>query len=119
MIRSLVTRGLVAATLLGAGASLAAAADHVRGEVTAITGDVATVRTVPGDFVAVTLAPDFGLIVYRRIALSDLKPDDYLSIPSVKAEDGGKQAVAIGVFPAALKGVGEGESAWDSAPTAR
>jgi hypothetical protein len=120
MMRSLFARGLVAVTLLGAGATVAAAATtHVRGEVTAISGDVATVRTVPGDMVAVTLKPDFGLIVYHRIALSDLKPDDYLSIPSVKASDGGKQAVTIGVFPAALRGVGEGESDWDLGPDSR
>ena len=119
MLRSIVTRGLLAGIILGAGATLAAAASHVRGEVTAITGDVATVRTVPGDSIAVTLKPDFGLIVYHRIALSDLKPDDYLSIPSVSGPDGGKQAVAIGVFPAALKGVGEGESDWDLGPDSR
>ena len=45
--------------------------------------------------------------------LDDLKPDDYLSIPSITAPDGSKQAVAISVFPAALRGVGEGESSWD------
>ncbi len=103
-----------AALLLDAAA--AAAASHVRGRVTALAGDVATVTTTAGDSVDVTLKPDFGLIVYRPIALGDLKPDDYLSIPSVKAADGRKQAITIGVFPAALHGVGEGESPWDRGP---
>ena len=116
MLRSLFTRGLLAATLLGAGATLATAAPHIRGEVTAIAGDVATVQPAAGPPVEITLEPDFGLVVYHRIALQDLKPDDYLSIPSVKAADGGKQAVAISVFPPALNGVGEGESGWDLGP---
>ena len=47
MLRSLFTRGLLAATLLGAGATLATAAPHIRGEVTAIAGDVATVQHRP------------------------------------------------------------------------
>jgi hypothetical protein len=48
-----------------------------------------------------------------RITIDELKPDDYLSIPSITAPDGSKQAVAISVFPAVLHGVGEGESPWD------
>ena len=110
---------ILAGLVLAAGTSLAAAATHVRGRVTAISGDVATVSTTAGETVELTLKPDFGIAVYRRIAIEDLKPDDYLSIPSVKAPDGGKQAVAISVFPPALHGVGEGESPWDLGPDSR
>jgi hypothetical protein len=86
-------RGHVARLLLG-GIVLALwsgfAAAHVRGEVTAINGDVATVKTVSGETVEVTMRPDFGVSVYRRITIDDLKPDDYLSIPSITAPDGSK-----------------------------
>ena len=64
--------GLAFAALL-LDATLAAAASHIRGQVTAIAGDVATVRTTSGETVDVTLKPDFALIVYRRIALADLE----------------------------------------------
>ena len=70
-------------------------------------------KTVAGETVEVTMRPDFGMSVYRRITIDELKPDDYLSIPSITAPDGTKQAVAISVFPAALHGVGEGELPWD------
>ena len=109
----------LAVVALAASATLAAAAPHIRGEVTAIAGDVATVQPAAGPSVEITLKPDFGLVIYHRIALQDLKPDDYLSIPSVKAADGGKEAVAISVFPPALNGVGEGESSWDLGPDSR
>lgn len=110
-------RTVFAALLLGGLASApAGAAEHVRGQVTAIAGDTATVATPDGRSVAIALKPGFTLIVYRPIALADLKPGDWLSIPSVTAPDGRKQALSIGVFPAALHGVGEGESGWDRGP---
>jgi hypothetical protein len=118
MLRSILRRGhaatlLISGIILAASTTVAAAVPHVRGEVIAITGDVATVKTTSGQTVEVTMKPDFGMSVYRKIAIEDLKPDDYLSIPSITAADGTKQAVAISVFPAAMHGVGEGESPWD------
>ena len=110
-IRGHIARLLLAGLMLALWTGFAAA--HVRGEVSAIKGDIATVKTVSGETVEVTMRPDFGMSVYRRITIDDLKPDDYLSIPSITASDGSKQAVAISVFPAALHGVGEGESPWD------
>jgi hypothetical protein len=112
-IRGHAARLLLAGVLLGVWTGCAAAVPHVRGEVTAIKGDVATVKTVSGETVEVTMRSDFAMAVYRRITIDDLKPDDYLSIPSIPAPDGSKQAVAISVFPAELHGVGEGESPWD------
>ena len=56
-------------------------------------------KTVSGETVEVTIQPDFGMSVYRRITIDDLKPDDYLSIPSITAPDGSKQAVAIRSSP--------------------
>ena len=89
---------LFAALLLDATA--AAAASHIRGQVAMLAGAVATVATTDGATVELTLEPDFGLVVYRPIALEDLQPDDYLSIPSTRAPDGHKQAITIGVLPA-------------------
>ncbi|MFO1210878.1 MAG: hypothetical protein U1E40_16945 [Amaricoccus sp.] len=117
MLRRLASALLFATVLLDA--TLAAAAAHVRGQVTAIAGDVATVETTDGATVELTLKPDFGLVVYRPITLADLHPDDYLSIPSTKAPDGRKRAITIGVFPPNLHGVGEGESPWDRGPDSR
>jgi len=74
---------LLAVLLLGLWTGFAAA--HVRGEVTAINGDVATVKSVSGETVEVTMREDFGMSVYRRITIDDLQPDDYLSIPSITA----------------------------------
>ena len=76
---------LLAVLIFGISTGFAAAVPHVRGEVTAINGDVATVKTVSGETVEVTMREDFGMSVYRRITIDDLQPDDYLSIPSITA----------------------------------
>lgn len=116
MLRRCAAPLFLAALALGAGAGLANAAPHVRGEITALSGDTVTVKTAMGETVEVTTAPDFAVILYTKIGVADLKPDDYLSIPSVEGADGVKQALAINVFPAAMKGTGEGESPWDMGP---
>lgn len=97
-------------------AAPALAAPHVRGTVTAIEDGVATVDTTAGETVEVDMAPDFTVMVFKAISIDDVKPDDYLSIPSVTAADGGKEALAINVFPEAMKGTAEGVSEWDIAP---
>lgn len=109
-------RLLLAGLILGASAAMASAAPHIRGEVTAIEGDVATVETTEGESVDVTLTPDFALMLFKDISIDAVQPDDYLSIPSITGPDGEKQALAINVFPAAMKGANEGVSDWDIAP---
>lgn len=111
--RSGAARLALAALLLMGSTSFAAAQERVRGQVTAIDGDIATVQTTAGDSVEVAMAPDFAMMVYTPISIDDVKPGDYLSIPSITSADGAKQALSINVFPAELKGVGEGEHAWD------
>jgi ABC-type Fe3+-hydroxamate transport system substrate-binding protein len=116
VFRRRVAPALFAGLVLGASAGVAAAASHVRGEITAISGDTVTVKTAMGETVDVTTQPDFAVILYQKIRFEDLKPDDYLSIPSVQGADGVKQALAVNVFPPEMKGVREGESPWDMGP---
>ncbi len=59
------------------------------------------------------MTDDYMLVVYRRIAASDLAPGDFLSIPSVPGADGSKIALSINVFPEDMRGFGEGERPWD------
>jgi hypothetical protein len=104
---------LLAGILFGSTAPLAAADPHIRGQITAIEGDVATVATTTGETVEVNMAPDLIVMLFKTIGIEDVKPGDYLSIPSVTGPDGVKQALAVNVFPEALKGAGEGVSDWD------
>lgn len=110
---------LVVAAALAASAPASAQSTHVRGEVAAISGDIVTVATTAGGRVEVAMKPDYGFIVYEPITIDDVKVGDYLSIPALPGTDGIKRALAINVFPEPLRGLNEGESAWDIAPESR
>ena len=92
-----IARLLLAGLVLALWSGFAAA--HVRGEVSAINGDVAIVKTVSGGTVEVTMRPDFGMSVYRRITIDDLKPDDYLSIPSITPPTAASRPSQSASFP--------------------
>lgn len=115
-------RTSLAALLFGAITAIpAAAADdpHLRGEITAIDGAAVTIETASGQSVEVAMADDYTLLVYSPMDFADLHMNDYLAIPSIHQADGGKQAMAVIVFPEAMRGFAEGESAWDLIPGSR
>lgn len=86
---------------------------HLRGEVTGVDAQAVTVAATNGETVTVTMVPDYMLVVYSAIDVTDLAPGDFLSIPSMTGADGSKVAVSINVFPEAMRGLGEGVTDWD------
>lgn len=87
---------------------------QLRGTVTAVDGDAVTVETASGETATVTMAADYLLIVYEPIAVTDLEPGDFLSIPALPGADGSTVALSINVFPEEMRGAGEGRSSWDA-----
>ncbi len=108
-----------AALLLSAVSATADDDPHIRGEITAIDGDAVTVETASGQSVEVTMAEDYTVLVYSPMTFDDLHMDDYLAIPSIHKVGGGKEAMAVIVFPEAMRGFAEGEGAWDLVPGSR
>ncbi|WP_139209991.1 hypothetical protein [Palleronia pelagia] len=104
---------MITTTLALATPAFAQETARLRGEVTSTSGDTVTVTTQGGDSYDVTLTDDFSVLVYEYIEIGDVRQGDFLSIPSTEGEDGRKVAVSINVFPEALRGTGEGETAWD------
>ncbi len=92
---------------------------HIRGEITAIEGNLYSVETTSGQSVEVQLNADATVLLYSPLELSDIEADDYLGIPSAPAPGGGKRALAVVVFPEAMRGFNEGEGAWDLVPGSR
>ena len=86
---------------------------HIRGTIDAAQGNVVTVQTEDGARYDVEMAEDYTLIVYQDISITDIGMGDFLSIPSVPAPTGEKQAMSINVFPEDMRGTAEGEQAWD------
>ncbi len=109
------------AAALFAMSSIALAADdpHIRGKVTSVNGDVVTIETAAEQAVEVSMAKDYTLFVYTSLSFEDLKTDNYIGVPSVPAPGGGKRALAVVVFPDAMKGFNEGDGDWDLVPGSR
>lgn len=86
---------------------------RVRGTITALNGDVLTVKTREGRDIQVHLAPDLQVAVPKKGTAADFKPGTYAGITSVKGPDGrlvAKRIHALGPQVPQMHG------AWDSIP---
>jgi len=89
---------------------------HVRGAIVSLNGSTLTVKTREGPDAAVTLKPGFKVAGIAKASVGDIKPGDFVGIASLPAAAGGDAAVEVLVFPAAMKGTGEGSYPWDLKP---
>src|SRR5436305_14824552 len=86
---------------------------RVRGTITALNGDVLSVKTREGKDINIQLAPDTQVAVPKKGTAADFKPGTYAGITSVKGPDGrlvAKRVHALGPQVPQMHG------AWDSIP---
>lgn len=116
-LRTLVAPALAAAVLLAAGqaaqAQSAPMPTGVRGTVTALTGDTLKVHTRDGKDVDVKLAKDTPIRGVKIANIDDIKPDSYVGTAAIPQADGSLKALEVHVFPADMRGAGEGHRPWD------
>ncbi|RDJ19662.1 hypothetical protein DWF00_19795 [Bosea caraganae] len=89
---------------------------NVRGSVIGLTGDALKVKSREGNVVDVMIAAEAKVSGVARAQVTDIKPGDYVGIASLPKAEGGDGALAILIFPPALKGTGEGNFGWDLKP---
>jgi hypothetical protein len=113
------------AAALGFGAVLLAgfnapamAADpvRVRGVIATSDGSKITVKTREGDTATIALAASAKVMAVAKASIDDIKPGDFVGIASLPKSKGGDGAVEVLIFPAAMKGTGEGSYPWDLKP---
>ncbi|MBZ9998779.1 MULTISPECIES: hypothetical protein [unclassified Mesorhizobium] len=106
---------------LGLAATSAPAADtvRVRGVVASSDQSQLTVKNRQGGMDKIKLAAGWKISGVAGASVKDIKLGDFLGIASVSKADGGSGALEVVVFPAALKGTGEGDRAWDLKPNSR
>jgi len=92
---------------------------RVRGTVVSFEPSVLTVKTRQGDTNAIKLASGWKISGVAKASAEDIRQGDFLGIASVSKADGGSGALEVVVFPAALKGTGEGDRPWDLQPNSR
>jgi hypothetical protein len=108
----------IAALAFVAATPAARAADtvHVRGTVERLDGAALTVKTREGSVAAIELEKGWKITGVAKAAVGDIKPGDFVGVTSVSKAEGGDGALEVVIFPAALRGAGEGSRPWDLKP---
>ena len=93
-------------------AAAAQSSMRVRGTITALDGDVLSVKSRDGKDLKLHLTSDAQVAVAKKLALSDIKPGTYVGVTSV--QQGGKQvAKEVHLIPPAAP---SGHMNWDLMP---
>jgi hypothetical protein len=89
---------------------------RIRGTVEKLDGQALTLKSRDGQQVTVTLAPNVAVTFLVKKNLADIKAGDFVASTSMKGTDGKNHSVELRIFPEAMRGLGEGQYAWDLAP---
>ncbi|HKN29528.1 MAG TPA: hypothetical protein VJY34_17255 [Roseiarcus sp.] len=89
---------------------------RVRGAIVSLDGSTLTVKTREGPTAALALKSGWKVNGVAPASLGDIKPGDFVGVASLPRAAGGDGAIEVLVFPAAMKGTGEGSYPWDLKP---
>jgi hypothetical protein len=98
---------------LVAAAAMAQANVRVRGTISAVNGDVLTVKSREGRDIQLHLTPDAQVVTAKKTTLAEMGPNAYVGVTSVKDAQGhlvAKEVHALGPQVPQMHG------AWDSTP---
>jgi len=99
--------------LLATTAAFAQAPTRVRGTITAVDGDVLSVKSRDGRDMKIQLTPDAQVVTTKAATMTDFKPGSYVGVTSVKGPDGrlvARRVHALGPQVPQMHGP------WDSMP---
>ena len=110
------TLGASAVALLFA-ASFAAAQTpqtvRVRATLENVSVPMLTAKSRDGAEMKIKLADNAPVNEVVKASLADIKENSYIAVTAMPQPDGSQKAVAILIFPEAMRGVGEGHRPWD------
>lgn len=92
---------------------------RVRGTIESVDGPILNVKTRDGTMLKLKLAEKAPVRAVVKASLGDIKVGSFLAITSVAQPDGSQKALAVVIFPEALRGVGEGSFPWDFVSNSR
>lgn len=110
-----VLAGMLIAATVGFSAH-AADQIRVRGTVESLDGSTLSVKTREGTDAKIMLKDGWKVSSVAKASVNDIKEGDFVGIASLPTADGGNGALEVLIFPAAMKGTGEGSYAWDLKP---
>ena len=107
---------LIGALVFASAAVQAQTQMRIRGTITAVDGDVLSVKTREGRDMKIELAPNATFAYPKLVKLADIKPGTPLGTTAVPGPDGKLVAREVHVFPADRAIPNEGHRPWDLEP---
>ena len=108
---------LLTATLLSSAAfAQQAQPTRIRGTIESVNGAVLTIKAREGDEKKVTVTDNVMVTGIVKATMADIKPNTYVGVTGQPQADGSQKAIAIHIFPEAMRGTGEGFRPWDLRP---
>jgi hypothetical protein len=89
---------------------------RIRGTIEGVDGSMLTVKSRDGSDVKVRMTDNVSIVGITKIAMSEIKPGSYIGVSAMPEPDGTQKALAIHIFPEAMRGTGEGFRPWDLRP---
>jgi hypothetical protein len=107
---------LLLCVIVAAPASALAPPDRLAGDVVALDGNTLRLRLNTGQPLAVTLAADARISGRAPAKLADIAPGAYVGATTTPQADGTLLASEVHIFPASMRGTGEGHYPLPSTP---
>jgi hypothetical protein len=89
---------------------------RIRGTIESIDGKTLNIKTREGTDVKVKMTDDIGVIGIAKTSLSEIKQGSYIGVSGMPQPDGSQKALAVHIFPEAMRGANEGFRPWDLRP---
>jgi hypothetical protein len=89
---------------------------RVRATLEDVSVPMLTAKSRDGAEMKIKLADNAPVNEVVKASLADIKADSYIAVTAMPQPDGTQKAVAILIFPEAMRGVGEGHRPWDLEP---
>jgi hypothetical protein len=89
---------------------------RVRATLENVSVPMLTAKARDGAEMKIKLADNAPVNEVVKASLADIKENSYIAVTAMPQPDGSQKAVAILIFPEAMRGVGEGFRPWDLEP---
>jgi hypothetical protein len=89
---------------------------RIRGTIEKVDGQDLVIKSRDGSDLNVKLAENARVLALVKASISDIKAGSYIGVTAMPDADGTQRAIAIHIFPEAMRGTGEGFRAWDLRP---
>lgn len=89
---------------------------RIRGTIEAVDGPMLTIKDRDNNERKVKMTDKVAVTGIVKASLSDIKKNSYIGVTGMPQADGTQKAIAIHIFPEAMRGTGEGFRPWDLKP---